>query len=106
MALIVAFTVDQKKAHTSQKLPFNLISTNYVYWKALIHPFLLAHLLLDYVDGTISYAPIELLAAATTTADPKPGPQPNPNYLIWIANDVHVHLLIISSIPESIFCYV
>lgn len=104
MALLAAFTSVEKTSHNSHKFAFTLSPTNYGYWKAMIHPFLLTHNLFGYVDGTIS-CPAKLLQPAANI-DPKTDPRENPNHPIWIANDAHVRMLIISTISEASFRHV
>ena len=98
MALIAAFTTAEKTSHNSHKFGFTLSPTNYGFWKTMIHPFLITNNLIGYVDCTVP-CPSPLIEQATSSDKDDPiQSQPNPNYAIWVANDVHVRMLIISTI--------
>ncbi|KAJ9538212.1 hypothetical protein OSB04_030945 [Centaurea solstitialis] len=75
-ALLAAFTSAEKTSDNSHKFAFTLSPTNYGYWKAMLHPFLLTHNLFGYVDGTIP-CPAKLLQPT----DQKTDPRENPNTL-------------------------
>ncbi|KAJ9548514.1 hypothetical protein OSB04_021057 [Centaurea solstitialis] len=101
MALLAAFTSAEKTSHNSHKFAFTLSPTNYGYWKAMIHPFLLTNNLFGYVDGTIPCS-----AKLLQPTDPKTDPKENPNYPVWVSNDAHVRMVIISTISEASFRHV
>ncbi|KAJ0778354.1 hypothetical protein HanLR1_Chr02g0070801 [Helianthus annuus] len=107
MALIAAFSATDKTAHNSHKFGFTLSPTNYGYWKAMIQPFLVTNNLIGYVDGTIPCPPEFITPAASSDKDAtKSSPQANPNHPIWIANDAHVRMLLLSTISEASFQHV
>ncbi|GKB10889.1 nucleotide-binding alpha-beta plait domain-containing protein [Tanacetum coccineum] len=101
MAMISAFTTIDKMAHNSCKFAFALSPANYGYWKTMIEPFIITNNLMGYVDGSI-LCPSKILSVIDGATVPKE----NPNYLIWVSNDAHVHMLIISTISEASFCHV
>ncbi|GJS13559.1 putative ribonuclease H-like domain-containing protein [Tanacetum coccineum] len=101
MSMISAFTTVDKTAHNSRKFAFTLSPTNYGYWKTMIEPFLITNNLMGYVDGSIP-CPSKTLSVADGATVPKE----NPNYPIWISNDAHVRMLIISTISEASFRHV
>ncbi|GKC57184.1 integrase [Tanacetum coccineum] len=101
MAMISAFTTVDKTAHNSRKFAFTLSPTNYGYWKTMIEPFLIINSLMDYVDGSIS-CPSKTLSDTDGVSVPKE----TPNYPIWVSNDAHVRMLIISTISEASFRHV
>ncbi|GKE59780.1 ribonuclease H-like domain-containing protein [Tanacetum coccineum] len=101
MAMISAFTTVDKKAHNSRKFAFTLSPTNYGYWKTMIEPFLSTNNLMGYVDGSIPCPSKTLLVIDYATI-----PKENPNYPIWVSNDAHVRMLIISTILEASFRHV
>ncbi|GJW34628.1 putative ribonuclease H-like domain-containing protein [Tanacetum coccineum] len=101
MAMISAFTTVDKTAHNSRKFAFTLSPTNYGYWKTMIEPFLITNNLMDYVDGSIP-CPSKTLSVTDGVNVPKE----NPNYSIWVSNDAHVRMLIISIISEVSFRHV
>ncbi|GJW63028.1 nucleotide-binding alpha-beta plait domain-containing protein [Tanacetum coccineum] len=88
-------------AHNSRKSAFTLSPTNYGYWKTMIEPFLITNNLMGYVDGSISCPSKTLYVTDGATV-----PKENPNYQIWVSNDAHVRMLIISTISEASFCHV
>ncbi|KAJ0925650.1 hypothetical protein HanRHA438_Chr04g0162111 [Helianthus annuus] len=107
MALMVAFSAADKIAHNSYKFGFTLSPTNYGYWKAMIQPFLFTNNLTGYVDGTIPCPPEFITLVASSDKDAtKSSPQANPNHPIWIANDAHVRMLLLSTISEASFEHV
>lgn len=106
MVLLASFTTAEKHSHNTHKFAFTLSPTNYAYWKAMIKPFLITNNLYGYVDGAIMCPEKQLPPAAATFADPKPEPRDNPNYSIWVANDAHVRMMIISTISEASFRHV
>ncbi|GKD01352.1 putative ribonuclease H-like domain-containing protein [Tanacetum coccineum] len=101
MAMISAFTTVDKTAHNSRKFAFTLSPTNYSYWKTMIEPFLITNNLMGYVDGSIP-CPSKTLFVTDGFSVPKE----NPNYPIWVSNDAHVYMLIISIILEASFRHV
>ncbi|GKA12499.1 nucleotide-binding alpha-beta plait domain-containing protein [Tanacetum coccineum] len=101
MAMISAFTIVDKMAHNSRKFAFALSPTNYGYWKAMIESFLITNNLMGYVDGSIPCQSKTLPVAEGVIV-----PKENPNYPIWVSNDAHVHMLIISTISEASFRHV
>ncbi|GJV73098.1 tryptophan synthase beta chain 1 [Tanacetum coccineum] len=101
MVMISAFTTVDKTAHNSRKFTFTLSPTSYGYWKTIIEPFLVTNNLMGYVDGSIP-CPSKTLSVTDGVNVPKE----NPNYPIWVSNDAHVHMLIISTISEDSFRYV
>ena len=101
MAMIAAFSTADKTAHNSRKFAFTLSPTNYGYWKTMIQPFLITNNLMGYVDGSIP-CPSKTLPLTEGTAVPKD----NPNHQVWISNDAHVRMLIISTISEASFRHV
>ncbi|GJR44018.1 nucleotide-binding alpha-beta plait domain-containing protein [Tanacetum coccineum] len=88
-------------AHNSRKFAFTLSPTNYGYWKTMIEPFLITNNLMGYVDGSIP-CPSKTLSVTDDATVPKE----NPNYPIWVSNDAHVRMLIISTISEASFRHV
>ena len=69
----------------------------------MIQPFLITNNLFQYVDGSLP-CPSQTLPGVSTEAQPKT--QQNPDYAIWILNDAHVRMLIISTISEASFPHV
>ena len=106
MDLLASFTTAEKQSHNTHKFAFTLSPTNYGYWKAMLQPFLLTHNLYGYIDGTIPCPPPYLPTDAATAADPKPEPRANPNHPVWISNDAHIRMLILSTIFEASFRHV
>ncbi|GJS00958.1 putative RNA-directed DNA polymerase [Tanacetum coccineum] len=96
-----SFTTVDKTAHNSRKFAFTLSPTNYGYWKTMIEPFLITNNLMGYVDGSIP-CPSKTLSVTDGAIVPKE----NPNYPIWVSNDAHVRMLIISTISEASFRHV
>nr|GEV90386.1 tocopherol cyclase [Tanacetum cinerariifolium] len=101
MAVISAFTTVDKTAHNSRTFAFTLSPTNYGYWKTMIEPFLITNNLMGYVDGSIP-SPSKTLSVTDGATVPKE----NPNYPIWVSNDAHVRMLIISTISKASFRHV
>ncbi|GJU48220.1 putative ribonuclease H-like domain-containing protein [Tanacetum coccineum] len=101
MAMISALTTVDKTAHNSRKFAFTRSPTNYGYWKTMIEPFLITNNLMGYVDGSIP-CPSKTLSITNGAIVPKE----NPNYPIWVSNDAHVRMLIISTISEASFRHV
>ncbi|GJW90145.1 nucleotide-binding alpha-beta plait domain-containing protein [Tanacetum coccineum] len=67
----------------------------------MIEPFLITNNLMGYVDGSIP-CPSKTLSVIDGATIPKE----NPNSPIWISNDAHVRMLIISTISEASFRHV
>ncbi|GJU46627.1 hypothetical protein Tco_1203893 [Tanacetum coccineum] len=67
----------------------------------MIEPFLITNNLMGYVDGSIP-CPSKTLFVTDGFSVPKE----NPNYPIWVSNDAHVYMLIISIILEASFRHV
>ncbi|GJR23347.1 integrase [Tanacetum coccineum] len=67
----------------------------------MIEPFLITNNLMGYVDGSIP-CPSKTLSVTDDATVPKE----NPNYPIWVSNDAHVRMLIISTISEASFRHV
>ncbi|GKB06088.1 nucleotide-binding alpha-beta plait domain-containing protein [Tanacetum coccineum] len=88
-------------AHNSRKFAFTLSPTKYGYWKTMIEAFLIINNLMVYMDGSIP-CPSKTLSVTDGATVPKE----NPNYPIWVSNDAHVSMLIISTISEASFCHV
>ncbi|KAJ9565882.1 hypothetical protein OSB04_001848 [Centaurea solstitialis] len=72
----------------------------------MLQPFLITHNLYGYINDKIPCPPPYLHAAAATATDPNLEPRANPNHPIWISNDAHVYMLIISTISEASFRHV
>lgn len=105
MTTLQSFTAAEKASHNSHKFAFTLSPTNYGFWKTMIQPFLLTNNLFQYVDGSLP-CPSQTLPVASTDKDAAAKTQPNPAYPIWISNDAHVRMLIISTISEASFPHV
>ncbi|XP_076890524.1 uncharacterized protein LOC143541637 [Bidens hawaiensis] len=104
---LTAFTTTEKTSHNSHKFGFTLSPTNYGHWKLMIQPFLTTHSLFGYVDGIIPCPPPTISAPRTSAKeDTTLVTQSNPNYTIWLCNDAHVRMLIISTISETSFQHV
>ncbi|GKE47858.1 nucleotide-binding alpha-beta plait domain-containing protein, partial [Tanacetum coccineum] len=101
MAMISAFTTVDKTAHNSRKFGFTLSPTNYDYWKTMIEPFLITNNLMGYANGSIP-----CLSKTLSITDGATVPKENPNYPIWVSNDAHIRMLIISTILEAYFRHV
>ncbi|GKA31561.1 putative RNA-directed DNA polymerase [Tanacetum coccineum] len=67
----------------------------------MIEPFLITNNLMGYVDGSIPCPSKTLFVIDGATVLKE-----NPNYPIWVSNDAHVRMLIISTISEASFCHV
>nr|GEV92062.1 WAS/WASL-interacting protein family member 1-like [Tanacetum cinerariifolium] len=67
----------------------------------MIEPFLITNNLMGYVDGSI---PCLLKTLSVTNGATVP--KENPNYPIWVSNDAHVCMLIISTVSEAYFRHV
>ncbi|GJY11713.1 retrovirus-related pol polyprotein from transposon TNT 1-94, partial [Tanacetum coccineum] len=67
----------------------------------MIEPLLITNNLIGYVDGSIP-----CLSKTLSDTDGATFPKENPNYPIWVCNDAHVRMLIISTISEASFHHV
>nr|GEW19919.1 hypothetical protein CTI12_AA517590 [Tanacetum cinerariifolium] len=101
MAMISAFTTVDRTTHNSRKFAFTLSPTNYCYWKTMIEPFLVTNNLMGYVDGSIPCP-----SKTVSVTDGATIPKKNPNYPVWLSNNAHVRMLIISTISEASFRHV
>ncbi|KAJ0816493.1 putative RNA-directed DNA polymerase [Helianthus annuus] len=72
----------------------------------MIQPFLLTNNLFGYVDGTIPCPPELIEPAASSDKEATPKSQPNPNHPIWVSNDAHIRMLLVSTISEPSFQHV
>ncbi|KAK9065237.1 hypothetical protein SSX86_016620 [Deinandra increscens subsp. villosa] len=110
MAELKLFDQREKTTHNSHKFGFTLNQSNHGYWKTLITPFLITNGLYGYVDGSIPCPPttINITPTQTATDTPAAAPSiaPNPQYAIWVANDAHIRMLILSTISEASFLHV
>ncbi|KAK9077447.1 hypothetical protein SSX86_005784 [Deinandra increscens subsp. villosa] len=109
MTALVAFDQKEKTTHNSHKFGFTLTANNYGYWKAMISPFLVTNSLFGYVDGSIPCPPTTISttrAPSESSPNPEPVTSPNPQHPIWVANDAHIRMLILSTISESAFQHV
>nr|KAJ0211475.1 hypothetical protein LSAT_V11C400189870 [Lactuca sativa] len=106
MALIAAFTTAEKTSHNSHKFGFTLSPTNYGFWKTMIHPFLVTNNLIRYVDGTIPCPSPVVEQTSSSDKGLVTTSQPKANYPIWVSNDAHVRMLIISTISEAALSHV
>ena len=106
MALIAAFSTSEKTSHNSHKFGFTLSPTNYGFWKTMIHPFLVTNNLIGYIDGSIPCPSKTIDQTSSSDKETTTETQPNPNYQIWISNDAHVRMLLISTISEAAFPHV
>nr|GEW83223.1 hypothetical protein [Tanacetum cinerariifolium] len=67
----------------------------------MIEPFLFTNNLMGYVDDSIP-----CLSKTSSFNDGATVPKKNPNYPIWVSNDAHVRMLIISTISKASFRHV
>lgn len=75
----------------------------------MIQPFLVTNNLFGYVDGLIPCPPITIISSTSSgkqAAAVVSSSTPNPNYPIWVSNDAHVRMLILSTISEASFQHV
>ncbi|XP_076958329.1 uncharacterized protein LOC143634026 [Bidens hawaiensis] len=98
MTTINVFNLQERTSHNSHKFSFNLTSNNYGYWKAMMEPFLKANNLYCYVDATLACPEEKITTIDAITT--------NPNFTNWVANDVHVRMVIISTVSESSFQHI
>ncbi|KAK9079559.1 hypothetical protein SSX86_001231 [Deinandra increscens subsp. villosa] len=111
MAELKLFDQRERTTHNSHKFGFTLTQSNHGYWKTLITPFLITNGLYGYVDGSIPCPPATktVTNSPATAADTTPATTStiaNPQHAIWVANDAHVRMLILSTISESAFLHV
>ncbi|XP_076937028.1 uncharacterized protein LOC143604435 [Bidens hawaiensis] len=108
MALLAAFTTQEKTSHNSHKFAFTLSPTNYMYWKTMIHPILVTNNMFGYIDGTIPCpSPTITIEGSGSDKDATPTvTRTNPNHATWVANDAHVRMLLISTVSEASFHHV
>ncbi|MFS7946140.1 putative RNA-directed DNA polymerase [Helianthus anomalus] len=76
----------------------------------MIHPFLVTNNLFGYVDGTIP-SPTPTIPVSSSSGKDKEDslpqqPEPNPQHAIWVSNDAHIRMLLLSTISESSFQHV
>lgn len=95
----VAFSSTKKTTHNSHMFSLTLSSTNYRYWKAMLQLFFITNNLLIYVDGAIT-RPLSLIASSEKKGEATTS-KPNPTHAIWISNDAHTHILLMSIILEA-----
>ncbi|KAD4178088.1 hypothetical protein E3N88_26679 [Mikania micrantha] len=102
MATLTSFDQKVKAIHNSHKFGFTLNSGNYSSWLLVIHPFLVTNNLFGYIDGSIPCPPQTIAAPAGSSKDAAlSAHQPNPQYTIWLSNDAHVRMLLLSNISEA-----
>ncbi|KAD2804123.1 hypothetical protein E3N88_37500 [Mikania micrantha] len=107
MATLTSFDQKVKAIHNSHKFGFTLNSGNYSSWLLVIHPFLVTNNLFGYIDGSIPCPPQTIAAPAASSKDAASkdaalsAHQPNPQYTIWLSNDAHVRMLLLSTISEA-----
>ncbi|XP_019179907.1 PREDICTED: uncharacterized protein LOC109175113 [Ipomoea nil] len=73
-----------------------LSSSNFLFWKAQLVPFLRSQSLYGYVDGTHQCPPVFLAASSTAT------PVLNLSHAIWIQQDQSILSMLISSMTEEV----
>ncbi|KAK9047893.1 hypothetical protein SSX86_033145 [Deinandra increscens subsp. villosa] len=113
MESLKLFDQRERTTHNSHKFGFTLNQDNYGYWKTLITPFLITNGLYGYVDGSIPCPPATItvtttpaVATAEETTSVTTAVTSNPQHPIWVANDAHVRMLLLSTISESAFLHV
>ncbi|XP_076953809.1 uncharacterized protein LOC143627996 [Bidens hawaiensis] len=78
----------------------------------MIHPFLVTNNLFGYIDGTNpSPAPTIPVSSSSSAGKDKEDALPqqtqtNPQHAIWVSNDAHIPMLLLSTISESSFQHV
>ncbi|KAJ9567488.1 hypothetical protein OSB04_003454 [Centaurea solstitialis] len=81
-----------------------VVNGSFLLAQAMIQPFHITNGLFGYVDGTI------LCPEPLITSPGKEGtsatPTTNPSHTIWISNDAHVRMLLMSTISEASFQHV
>ncbi|KAJ0516184.1 hypothetical protein HanHA300_Chr00c0109g0711021 [Helianthus annuus] len=65
----------------------------------MIEPFLITSNLFGYIDGSIPCSN----PTVTTTSESSSVVTSNPYYQVWIVNDSHVRMIIISTVYEASF---
>ncbi|KAK1434088.1 hypothetical protein QVD17_11006 [Tagetes erecta] len=110
MALLAAFTTQEKTSHNSHKFAFTLNPNNHCHWKTMITPFLVTNNMFGYIDGSIPCPSPTIEGAPSTPATDKEPPtlttRPNPNFTAWVSNDAHVRMILISTISEASYDYI
>ncbi|KAJ0500301.1 putative RNA-directed DNA polymerase [Helianthus annuus] len=108
MALLAAFTSQEKTSNMNHKFPFTLKPTNYHNWKTMLQPFLETTNMFGYIDGTIPCPPATITTPASGSGEnaSPAATQPNPSYTTWRHNDAHIRSLLISTVSEESFHYV
>ncbi|KAK9062643.1 hypothetical protein SSX86_019831 [Deinandra increscens subsp. villosa] len=108
MALLAAFTAQEKATNMHHKFPFTLKPKNYNNWKTMIQPFLETGNMFGYIDGSIPLPPATITTPATGTGENfQPATtQTNPNFTAWKHNDAHIRTLLISTVSEESFHFV
>ncbi|KAJ9553675.1 LOW QUALITY PROTEIN: hypothetical protein OSB04_017720 [Centaurea solstitialis] len=75
----------------------------------MLQPFVITNNLFGYIDGSIPCPP-STISSETTSCEKDKEPiitvQANPEYTIWVLNDAHVTMLLLSTISESAFQHV
>jgi len=71
----------------------------------MLQPFLITNNLIGFVDGTIPQPQTTIMETASSK-DAPPTLIPNPEHTIWISNDAHVRMLILSTISEASYPHV
>ncbi|XP_019173915.1 PREDICTED: uncharacterized protein LOC109169487 [Ipomoea nil] len=74
-----------------------LTSTNYLFWRAQLVPFLRGQNLYGFVDGT-NACPSEFISTSSSTA----APTPNPLHAIWVQQDQSILSMLILSLAEEV----
>ncbi|KAL4579253.1 hypothetical protein LXL04_015391 [Taraxacum kok-saghyz] len=106
MEPLTVFSTAERTAHNSHKFGFTLSPTNYGFWKTMIQPLLTTNGLIGYIDGTILCPAETTTTTITSEKETSSAIVTNPSYAIWIANDAHVRMLLLSTISESSFQHV
>lgn len=77
-----------------------LTSTNFLYWKTQLFPFLRGHALMGFIDGTHPCPPSHI------AVDDSSSPQPNPAHTEWVLQDQLLMSLLNSSLSEDVLSLV
>ncbi|KAF7143710.1 hypothetical protein RHSIM_Rhsim05G0062600 [Rhododendron simsii] len=78
-------------------LSIKLSTTNYLYWRTQVAPFLRGQKLMGFVDGTNTCPPSHLAAVGDSP------PQPNPEYDTWLCQDQMLMSMLIGSLSDDVF---
>ncbi|KAF7146350.1 hypothetical protein RHSIM_Rhsim04G0108900 [Rhododendron simsii] len=78
-------------------LSIKLTTTNYLYWRTQVAPFLRGQKLMGFVDGTNTCPPSHLAAVGDSP------PQPNPEYDTWLCQDQMLMSMLIGSLSDDVF---